>query len=140
MFILDTDLISIIQRQQQPAFGRLDALMGQHATNLFYVTVVSLHEQANGAHAYVNQPRTPADFVRGYAYFERLREYYPDQQVLPFDQPAADLFLQLRPRIQIGAMDLRIAAIVLEHQAVLVTRNARDFGRVPGLTLEDWSQ
>jgi predicted nucleic acid-binding protein len=37
-------------------------------------------------------------------------------------------------------MDLRIAAIVPENNATLVSRNLRDFQRVSGLVVEDWSQ
>jgi tRNA(fMet)-specific endonuclease VapC len=36
-------------------------------------------------------------------------------------------------------MDLRIASIVLACDAILVTRNASDFRRVPGLRIENWA-
>jgi tRNA(fMet)-specific endonuclease VapC len=36
-------------------------------------------------------------------------------------------------------MDLKIAAIALAHKATLLSRNLRDFSRVPDLKVEDWS-
>ena len=42
-------------------------------------------------------------------------------------------------RIRIGTMDLKIAATALAYDATLLTRNAKDFSKVPGLLMEDWS-
>jgi tRNA(fMet)-specific endonuclease VapC len=39
----------------------------------------------------------------------------------------------------IGGMDLLIAAHALAEDAVLVTNNAREFMRVPGLAVEEWA-
>jgi len=62
-------------------------------------------------------------------------------QIVDFDEPAIHRCEQLKKRkIKIGKMDLRIAATVLERGAILVTRNLRDFQKVPGLQIEDWSQ
>jgi tRNA(fMet)-specific endonuclease VapC len=41
--------------------------------------------------------------------------------------------------LNVRKMDLRIAAIVLEIGATLVSRNLRDFRRIPNLAVEDWS-
>jgi type 1 glutamine amidotransferase len=42
-------------------------------------------------------------------------------------------------RLNVGMMDLRLGAIALENNLTVVTRNGRDFARVPGVQTEDWS-
>jgi tRNA(fMet)-specific endonuclease VapC len=37
-------------------------------------------------------------------------------------------------------MDLRVAAVALTLKATVLTRNLRDFEKVPGLIVEDWSK
>lgn len=57
----------------------------------------------------------------------------------PWDAEAASRFKQLRKAgVRIGTMDLKIACIALEHDALLLTRNAVDFSKVPGLRFENW--
>ena len=62
---------------------------------------------------------------------------------LPFDDAAAEVYAIIRAHLEaqgmpIGPYDLQIAAIALVNNLILVTHNAREFSRVPGLTLEDW--
>jgi len=46
---------------------------------------------------------------------------------------------RLKPNAQpIGPYDLMLAAQALRLGAILVTHNITEFGRVPGLTVEDW--
>nr|MCC5639148.1 hypothetical protein [Nostoc sp. CHAB 5844] len=66
--------------------------------------------------------------------------YLPDITLLTFNQEAANHYAQfLYQKIRIGTQDLRIAAIAIANNAILVTRNQRDFSRVPGLQFEDWT-
>ena len=63
---------------------------------------------------------------------------------LPFDDRAADYYGSIRAFLEragtpIGANDMFIAAIALAHDCILVTRNTREFQRVPGLRIEDWT-
>ncbi|CAD5926485.1 Virulence-associated protein VapC homolog [Planktothrix tepida] len=60
--------------------------------------------------------------------------------ILPFDMGAATTFEQLKTQqIQLAKMDARIAAIAMSRQLILLTRNHRDFGKVTGLAIEDWT-
>ncbi len=63
--------------------------------------------------------------------------------LLPFDKNAAGHAAQLRFELeksgqQIGPIDLLIAGTALANGATLVTNNAQEFRRVPGLRVEDW--
>ena len=61
--------------------------------------------------------------------------------LLEFDDSAAAIANNLhRAKLRLGAMDIRIAAIVLAHDALLLSRNLRDFQRVPRLRVEDWTK
>ncbi len=63
--------------------------------------------------------------------------------VLPFDEAAAAVYGPLRARLEsdgqpLDEPDLRIAAIALSRDLILVTGNVRHFARVPGLGVENW--
>jgi tRNA(fMet)-specific endonuclease VapC len=62
---------------------------------------------------------------------------------LPFDDAAAGHYANVRRHLEslgapIGPYDLQVAAIALAHGCTLVTHNTQEFGRIPGLLLEDW--
>jgi tRNA(fMet)-specific endonuclease VapC len=62
---------------------------------------------------------------------------------LPFNDAAADQYATIRQHLEslglvIGPLDLQIAAIALANGCALVTHNTTEFGRVPGLSVEDW--
>jgi tRNA(fMet)-specific endonuclease VapC len=104
--------------------------------------VISFHEQVMGVHKQLNQARRPADLPRWYRRMGELFDLYSETNLVLFDDPAATVLEVLRktPKLRIKPMDLRIAAIALAQNLVLVTRNVRDFGKVPGLRTEDWTK
>ena len=57
----------------------------------------------------------------------------------PLANASADRFNDLRKqKIRVGTQDLKIAAIALTQDALLLSANLRDFRRVPGLRVENW--
>ena len=65
-YLLDTDHITILQRETGRAYATLRARLAQHPPEELAFPIISLHEQVVGCHTYINQARTAADLVRGY--------------------------------------------------------------------------
>src|SRR5262245_35553112 len=104
------------------------------------LTIVSFQEHVRGWMTYLNRAKTPDKVIAAYAELGRVLAYYAKAQVLPFDQQAASQFATLQQqRVRVSTLDMRIANIALSRNATLLTRNLRDFRKVPGLVTEDWT-
>ena len=138
--LLDTDHISFLQRRSGSEFSRLTVRMAQHPIADFALSVVSFHEQVLGAHNFINRARTNIDTIRGYTLLLETLQGFATAPVLAFDAKAIAVFNELRgQRVRVSTMDLRIAAIAMSSNLVLLTRNVSDFSKVPGLVTEDWT-
>ena len=139
-YLLDTDHLSILQRERGPEFAVLSKRMATHDPGELALSVVSFHEQILGCHTYLSRAKAQADLVRGYGMLARVIRDFSESPVLMFDPAAASTFDDLASRrLRVGTMDLRIASIALSRNLVLLTRNVGDFRRVPGLLTEDWT-
>jgi len=139
-YLLDTDHLSILQRQSGQAYVNLSTRMANYPVSDFAVSTVTFHEQMLGSHAYINRARNLDDVVKGYAMMVRLVSDFKVLPLVSFDTGAATAFDQLQSqRIQLAKMDARIATIALFRGLILLTRNHQDFGKVAGLLIEDWT-
>lgn len=139
-YLLDTDHISILQWRTGTAFTTLTTRMALHPRTDLAFSIISLHEQTLGCHAYLQRARTARAVVHGYSLLAQVLRDFTVAPVLPFDDAAATVFAALvAQRLRVRTMDLRIAAIALARGLVVLTRNARDFGQVPGLQIDDWT-
>ena len=135
-FILDTDHITLYREGHKAVRSRVADV---HPAQLA-VTIISFEEQVRGWFAQIRRAKDEPKKVWAYGRLQETLNYFARMRVLGFDNAAAHQFQQLwQQRIRVEIQDLRIAAIALAAGGVVVTRNRRDFKRVPGLTVEDWS-
>jgi len=141
MIVFDTDHLTVIQRQNEPAYSRLRSRLRQAAAETICTTIVNVEEQMRGWLAVINRAKRLEQEVAAYRRLHALFAFFGDILVLDFDEAAAAQFARLRrSRLRLGSMDLKIAAVGLSRGALLLSRNLMDFQRVPDLQVEDWTQ
>ena len=129
-YLLDTDTVSatLLPRPNLVVVRRLAAVPPDEQ----FTSAITVGELTYGA---VRRVRTGLQ--------ERIQAFLDGVPVLSFDSAAARRYGELKAQLEqagtpLAEPDLRIAAIALENDLVLVTGNERHFARVPGLRLENW--
>lgn len=131
MFILDSNTISYYFRGDSQVVPRLQAL---RPADLGVPAIVE-YELSYGL---LRLP-TAAAVPRMAALMQLLQP----MQRLAFDSECAAAAAHLRAELDaagmpIGPHDILIAATALRYQGTLITRNVREFSRVPNLRWQNW--
>ncbi len=140
MFVLDTDHMTLLEWGSAAVGQRLHERIRALPEGEVVTTIITFEEQTRGWLAFQARARTLEQQVNAYRKLKRHLNIYLGIEVLDFDAEAAAEFQRLqRLRLKVGTMDLKIAAIALSRGATVLTKNSKDFSRVPGLGVEDWA-
>jgi tRNA(fMet)-specific endonuclease VapC len=139
LYILDTDHISLFLGNYPPVRDRVLQTKAECS-----ITVISVQEIFNGWVGQLNRVENEAYKIEIYQRLHLTTQFIQQMSVINYEQAASDRYQQIIKVNPILAKrrlekDMRIAAIALANDAIIVTRNKRDFEQVPKLTIEDWS-
>jgi tRNA(fMet)-specific endonuclease VapC len=139
MITFDTDVLSDILRNIPAVVARAAQIDPARQA----VPIVAVEEVIRGRFAVIRQAETGKEKVtlaRAYELFDQSFRALAAFRALEYTD-AADKLVEAfkKSKIRVGTRDLRIAAVCIVHGATLVTRNARDYTQIPGLTLDVWN-
>jgi tRNA(fMet)-specific endonuclease VapC len=135
-FLFDTDHLTLYQYKHPPLMQRI-ALQPADAVA---ICPVNIEETMRGRLGPLGRVLSGTKHVQAYAHLVAAEEMFRLFPLVPFDGASENEFQHLRAaRLGVGTLDLKIAAIALTHDLTMLTRNRSDFGRIPGLVIEDWS-
>ncbi|MFT4030493.1 MAG: type II toxin-antitoxin system VapC family toxin [Protaetiibacter sp.] len=129
-YLLDTNIVvSVLRSRPEPLRLKLGGQTGRLGVSA--VTVSELHYG-------VERSARPAQNRRA------VEELLGLVVVLPFDEVAAIHAAEIRAQLAahgtpIGGYDVLIAGHARSQGLTVVTNDVREFDRVPGLVVEDWS-
>jgi tRNA(fMet)-specific endonuclease VapC len=138
MHIIDTDTYERLHEEHPRVIARFRELPPEEQV---VTTVITKIETLRGRMDYLFKAANEAEFLRAQQLLARTEELLQRLPILLLDAAAIAHFERIR-RLKglkkIGRGDLLIAGIALARQATLVSRNLRDFQRIPNLRVVNW--
>lgn len=134
VYMLDTNICSFIMRERPPAvLDRLQAAVERQ--DCIVISVITYYEMLLDV---IGRNASPRHAALVESFVARL------SSILPWERAAAEEAMRTRKDLSakgapIGGNDTMIAGHALAAQCVLVTNNVREFARVKGLRVEDWT-
>lgn len=131
MYLLDTNIISYWKRGDASLIARIK----EYSPADLSLSTITLAEIWYGIE------KSPVKKKERRSKIERISSLLI---VHPFDEAAAGAYAVIRAQLErqgvmISERDTQIAAIAVANRLAVVTRNVREFGRVEGLTVENWA-
>jgi len=138
MIAFDTDVLTEILLGNTAYVGRAAAIPLHEQA----VPVIVVEEIMRGRLNIIRQAeagRASISLARAYELFEDTFADFRGLHILSYTVQTEALYQEWRQQgFRLGTHDLRIAAICVAHSVTLISRNRRDFERVPGLVIEFW--
>jgi tRNA(fMet)-specific endonuclease VapC len=135
--MLDTDHVSLFFRGNSSVRDRIL----QSDPESLSISIVTAEEICQGWLSEINrhtQASQSSRLLLAYAEFYKALEFFRTIQIVSFDSIAYRQFEVLRRQSRrMDTRDLRIAAIALSTNSILITRNQRDFEQIPNLQIEN---
>lgn len=134
-YLLDTDTFSHYLRHNPAVVGALV----RHLTDHVAISIITVQEVWNGWTAVIAKARTHDQIGTAHGRLTDTLNELRNWPVVTFSSAAVARYAALKKsKLNVGASDLKVAAIALESGACVVTHNRRDFERIPGLQIVDW--
>ncbi len=141
MIILDTDCISLLERQNGADYFCLRNKLDEFPPEEVVTTIITFEEQMRGWMSFLARMRSIDEQVFAYFTLKQYYDYFRMLTVLEFNETCAEIFKELKSqKIRVGTMDLKIASIAIANEAILVSRNLKDFEQIPNLSVTDWTK
>ncbi len=138
MIAFDTDVLTEILLGNAIFVKRASVIPVSHQS----VPIIVIEEIMRGRLNIIRQTeahKSKLNIERAYRFFQETFHDFRQVHILPYISDAELFYQQWRQQnIRISTHDLRIAAICVACNARLISRNRRDFERVPDLIVEFW--